>query len=199
MSQESVQRGATVFSNICAACHQPHGRGMKGSIPPLDGSEWLNAKVKGIPVSILLKGLEGPITVKGEKFDNVMPSKATLSDQQIADVLTYARKQWSNNSSPITAEYVTQVRASLVNRKKPWTSQELKSMVGGKIEKEEQNSSPFSYKAPTTLEVVNKADALQASTIAQMTPQVPQSESSFLFIAVVMIGLMKHIHRERHK
>ncbi len=191
MSQESIQRGSTVFSSICAACHQPHGRGIKNSIPPLDGSEWLNAKVKGVPVSILLKGLKGPITVKGEKFDSEMPSKATLSDQQIADVLTYARKQWSNNSSAITADYVAQVRASLIDRTEPWTAQELKSMVGGKIEKEEQSSSPFSNNTQT----IHKTEAISA----KITIEPTHSESSSLLLIVAILTLIKGVYNSSKK
>ena len=193
MSKESIKRGSTVFSSICISCHQAHGRGIKGNIPPLDGSEWLNAKIPGVPVAILLKGIKGPITVNGEKFDSHMPSQGLLSDQQIADVLTYARQQWSNNSSPITVDYVTKVRASLKPKTTPWTAQELKSKMGGKIEKEVlKPASPFS----SVIIEKNPQLEVQSEILAGRTEeQAPTAESSLFVLGVLTFAFIKGISK----
>ena len=51
---------------------------------------------------IVLKGLQGPVTVKGQQYGTAVmqPWDKTLTDQKIADVLTYERSEWGNNASP---------------------------------------------------------------------------------------------------
>ncbi|HEX8677081.1 MAG TPA: cytochrome c, partial [Segetibacter sp.] len=62
-------------------------------------------------VQIVLKGLNQPIEVEGETYNNIMPSLAQLTDQQIADVLTYIRNSFGNKASAVTASFVKAERA----------------------------------------------------------------------------------------
>src|SRR5690606_29517374 len=106
---EGPVSGEQVYA-VCAACHQQNGQGMAGSWPPLVGSEWLLNNPE-VPIRIVLHGLEGPITVKGQAYDNIMQAWADqLNDEQIAAVLTYARSSWGNNAPAVTAEQVAAVR-----------------------------------------------------------------------------------------
>ena len=90
----------------CAMCHQAAGQGLPGVYPPLAGSEWLTAQ-PAIPIRIVLRGLKGPITVEGHSFTSEMQEWGTsFSDAELAAVLTYARSQWGNHASAITAEQV---------------------------------------------------------------------------------------------
>ena len=109
----------------CIACHGPEGIGVAGAFPPLDGSDWLTGDPE-LPVKILLNGLQGPIEVKGQKFNNVMPPHVDLSDQDIADVLTYARQNWSNDAAPVDAAQAKTVRAATKDRGTFWTAKELR-------------------------------------------------------------------------
>jgi mono/diheme cytochrome c family protein len=61
-------------------------------------------------VDIVLKGLRGTITVKGQQYNNLMPSHSFLSDEDLAQVLTYTRQNFGNKSSDITSAEVAAVR-----------------------------------------------------------------------------------------
>ncbi len=108
--EAQIERGQRVFMQTCFACHQPDGRGLPGIFPPLAGSDFLLAD-HDRPVRIVTKGLTGPITVKGAAFNNVMPPQV-LTDQQIADVLTYVTNRWGNSAAPYTVEDVRRVKAA---------------------------------------------------------------------------------------
>jgi len=123
--------GKRLFSQNCAVCHQDTGMGVAGQFPPLVGSEWVvggdwvgdNHLVK-----ILLAGMQGPVQVKGNTYNNAMPAWAQLKDEQIAAVLTYIRSEWGNAAAPITVDYVKTIRAATADRKDPWAQKELKAI-----------------------------------------------------------------------
>ncbi len=119
------ERGLTVYTRTCIACHGPDGKGVPGAFPPLDGSNWVTGDAS-IPATILLLGLQGPIEVSGQKFENIMPPHTDLKDAEIADVLTYVRQSWSNDTTPVAEDLVKQTRAKFASRSKPWTAAELK-------------------------------------------------------------------------
>ena len=109
MHQDSIERGATVYRNLCSACHVADGSGAPGLAPPLAGSEWLERDPSELS-AIVLDGLNGPIKVSGQDYDLDMPPLATLSDKQIADVLNWVRWQWSKTTTFIDAKVVTEAR-----------------------------------------------------------------------------------------
>jgi mono/diheme cytochrome c family protein len=119
------ERGAAVYARTCIACHGPDGKGVPGAFPPLDGADWAVGD-PSIPVRILLAGLQGPIEVSGQKFNNIMPPHTDLKDAEIADVLTYVRQSWSNDATPVSEDFVKQTRAKFAGRGTPWTAAELK-------------------------------------------------------------------------
>jgi hypothetical protein len=87
----------------------------------------VNEKEPGRIIRAVLLGLTGPITVNGQPFNNTMVAWNTLSDQEIADVITYVRQEWGNKASPVTPEQVAAVRAKLKaqGRTTTWTPDEL--------------------------------------------------------------------------
>jgi nitrite reductase (NO-forming) len=107
---QRIAAGSQVFSRTCAACHQPTGQEVPGAFPPLAGSDFLMAD-KARSVGIVLGGLNGPVTVNGKNFMGVMPSHAFLSDQDLADVLTYVRNSWGNEGDAVTKDEVAARRA----------------------------------------------------------------------------------------
>ncbi|MDZ7629840.1 MAG: cytochrome c [Gemmatimonadaceae bacterium] len=116
------------YNEVCAACHQQSGLGIEGAFPPLAGSEWLLGR-PDIPIAIVLHGLQGPITVKGAPYNSAMMAWGTsMSDDDIAGTLTYARSQWGNKAAAITAAQVRAVRAKFAARTQPWTAAELKAI-----------------------------------------------------------------------
>lgn len=117
------ETGKGNYETVCLPCHQPHGMGQEGLAPPLVGSEWLRSEDR--LVRILLHGLRGPITVKGQPFELDMPALGILEDEQIATILTYIRNEWGHSFPPVTTETVKKVRAATSERQDSWTQEEL--------------------------------------------------------------------------
>lgn len=106
---ERIARGSTKYAAVCSACHQANGAGIPAAFPPLAKSDYLNnSKEKSI--SAVVHGLQGEVVVNGEKFNSIMP-KLDLSDEDVANVLTYVYSQWENNGSEVTPEEVKAIRA----------------------------------------------------------------------------------------
>jgi mono/diheme cytochrome c family protein len=118
--------GAETYK-VCAACHQANGEGLAGTFPPLAGSEWVT-KDPETAIRIVLSGVSGPIDVKGQSYNSLMPAPAGLDDEKVAAVLTYVRKNFGNSAEPVEAAKVAEVRASLAGRTTPWTAQELNAL-----------------------------------------------------------------------
>lgn len=115
---------------ICAGCHQAHGRGMPGVFPPLAGSE-IATGAPEIPIRIVLHGLQGPLTVKGQRFNGTMPAWGQFSDADIAATLSYVRSQWGNAAATVTAVQVTAVRQATAGRNRAWTGAEIEALLRG--------------------------------------------------------------------
>jgi glucose/arabinose dehydrogenase/mono/diheme cytochrome c family protein len=120
MASAMLTGGAKLYDTYCANCHQKNGKGDGNLFPPLAGSEWVTGgkfMEKDLAIRVLLNGLEGPVKVKNVPYNSVMPKHNFLSDTQIAQVLTYIRNNFGNNSSLVTASEVKKVRASLAGNK----------------------------------------------------------------------------------
>lgn len=121
--------GQQVYNTACMLCHQANGLGTAGQFPPLDGSEWVTGSI-GRLVRIPHNGLTGPITVKGEAWNGAMPAMgAALTDEDMANLLTYIRSAWSNKAGPVTVEQVTTIRKAIADRTAPWTAAELEKIT----------------------------------------------------------------------
>ena len=121
--------GKEQYALVCAACHQPNGRGLTGVAPSLVGSEWVVGPAR-LPVEIILRGLAGPIEVQGEKWDMVMPGLGSLfDDEKVAGLATYIRRAWGNQASAVHPEQAAAIRQQGAARTVPWTGPELRSAV----------------------------------------------------------------------
>lgn len=101
--------GSLLYSKYCLSCHQEDGTGVHGTFPPLAGNIRITGPSKDI-VRIVLFGLQGPLVVNERDYDQVMPPQNYLTDQQIADILTYIRNAWGNKAVPVTPGEVAGVR-----------------------------------------------------------------------------------------
>jgi mono/diheme cytochrome c family protein len=108
--EERMQGGRQLYSLVCAACHQPSGMGLPNQFPPLAGSDFLNAD-KNRAIKVLLHGRQGDIVVNGQKFNNSMPS-FPLSDDEIANALTFVYNSFGNSGKVVTADEVKAMRAA---------------------------------------------------------------------------------------
>jgi len=122
--QALFEKGKTIYATICGACHQPNGQGMPGLAPPLAGSEWAVGPADRL-IRIVTQGMTGPVEVAGTKWQLEMPGLPIFSDEEVAGILTYIRREWEHTASPVAPSYVTSVRAAIKDRTKAWTAEEL--------------------------------------------------------------------------
>jgi mono/diheme cytochrome c family protein len=111
ISAKVMVEGGGVYKMYCIACHMEDGNGVAGLNPPLIDTKYVLGDKERL-ITIVLNGLNGPIEVKGETYNAVMNPHNFLSDEQIANVLTYVRNSFGNKASQVTVEEVAKVRAA---------------------------------------------------------------------------------------
>ena len=114
----SYHRGQALYQGraACIGCHGADGAGLPNLGPTLDNSDWVTGSQDDLG-KVLLYGLQGPIKINGKTFtpQAFMPGLAqnpTISDQDLADIMTYLRHGWSNRASQVTTAQVTSLRES---------------------------------------------------------------------------------------
>ena len=99
----SAANGKTVYNANCSACHGAAGTGTPGAFPPLAKNPHVTGDPKYV-ITTVLNGKTGSLTVNGQTYNGQMPAwKGKLSNQQIADVITYIRSSWGNKASAVSA------------------------------------------------------------------------------------------------
>jgi mono/diheme cytochrome c family protein len=111
ITQATLNKGKLVYMQRCLVCHQADGGGVPHLNAPLDGATGVKSDDKARLIRIILKGMTDRVELDGEYYSNNMAPLPDLSDQQIADVLTYVRNSWSNKASAVSAAEVKTVRA----------------------------------------------------------------------------------------
>lgn len=123
--QGRFDAGAELYKNICIACHQADGRGREKMAPSLVGSRYVTSQDGGNVARILLGGKEGPVGL-------MPPLASALSDDQIAAVLTYIRREWGHTAPAVASDDVKEIRGLTKTRTRPWTDAELPQGRGGR-------------------------------------------------------------------
>ena len=127
----SAERGKPLYLQTCIACHQPTGMGLPGAFPPLAGSEYTTGSPRRM-VAMMLKGMTGPLTVKGMTYNNIMIAldlqfPIYKDDAKVADVANYVRTSFGNAAAePVTPQLVAEVRAKWASRTAPFTEADVK-------------------------------------------------------------------------
>ena len=111
-AQTSKQRGAALYKQYCLTCHQADGSGVPKLNPPLIKTSWVGGEKTKL-IKWVLQGSVEKVEIDGENYANNMPAQNYLTDQQIADVLTYVRGSFGNKASAITPAEVKTVRTSI--------------------------------------------------------------------------------------
>lgn len=126
---DPLKRGERLFATNCQACHQATGQGVAGAFPPLADSRWVTDDDGTRMVKILLRGMQGPIEVKGVQYNGNMPSYGDnglgWNDRDIAAVSTWVRQAWGNSAEPVSEEQVTKIRESIASRGSVWQGSEI--------------------------------------------------------------------------
>ncbi|HRN56971.1 MAG TPA: cytochrome c [Agriterribacter sp.] len=105
-----MEKGKAIYGKECLGCHQPDGLGVPGVNPSLAQTEWVLGP-KGRLIKIVVNGLTDPIETDGDIFHDPSPPHLHLTNQEVADVLTYVRNSFGNKASAVTAREVKKVRA----------------------------------------------------------------------------------------
>jgi len=112
ISKTTLEKGKKVYEQYCLTCHQVDGNGVPMMNPPLVKTKWVLGNKKQL-IGIVLKGFNDEIEIDGQSFSNPMPSQAHLTDQEIADVLTFVRNSFGNKASAVATNDVKAVRATI--------------------------------------------------------------------------------------
>lgn len=110
VARAALLPGKAIYAQNCLSCHQADGGGVDSMNPPLAKTTWVLGDKTRL-VKVLLNGMQG-VDIDGEPYNNVMASHDFLTDQQIADVLTYVRNSFGNKASAVKAAEVKAIRAT---------------------------------------------------------------------------------------
>ena len=108
----SLARGQRVYKNVCITCHMADGGGVPNMNPPLIKTEYVLGD-KARLAHIVLAGLAEPLEIDGNDYKQHMPAQNYLTDQEVADVLTYVRNSFGNKASAVRVAEVKAVRDKL--------------------------------------------------------------------------------------
>jgi len=132
MLKKKFPAGAAIYATVCQNCHAGNGEGMSLLAPPLNKSGWVTGDPDKL-IAIVLKGLTGPVHVnnklyKAPEISGDMPgvgANAEITDEGLAELLSFIRKNWNNNAGEINPEQVKIMRDKLAQREQPFTETEL--------------------------------------------------------------------------
>ena len=111
-----VYSGRVLYNTYCAACHQRDGKGDNNRFPPLVESEWVTGNEDRL-LDVVLNGMQGEIEVNGKTYNGLMPPNSHLDDHAIASILTYVRKRFGNESTPVSGLKVAEARKKSIDNK----------------------------------------------------------------------------------
>jgi cytochrome c oxidase subunit 2 len=109
VDQALLKKGAALYAETCAGCHQAGGEGIPSAFPPLANDA--NLADARLVIDAIIKGKSGPSTVNGQPFDKQMPPQAQLSDEDVAALATFIRQGLGNHFGGVSVADVAAARA----------------------------------------------------------------------------------------
>ncbi|RDI97869.1 cytochrome c [Dyella solisilvae] len=114
-TRQMMAQGAKIYEQRCADCHGADGNGVPGIYPPLNGNSSVNEPSGTNAVRVVLLGGFPPVTKGNPRPYSMPPFAQQLSDADVAAVVTYIRRSWSNQASPILERDVSKYRHTSVD------------------------------------------------------------------------------------
>ena len=191
----SLERGNTIFQELCVQCHGPAGTGVdtgNGQLlaPPLNAS----LRVQGHPdyaIETVMNGLTGPIDSQAYA-GGVMVGNREQSDQWIADVVSYIRTNLSNEAGMVAADQVRHIRERTGNVKQPYTYAELLTKVPQELKPDDSWKIKASHSG--TVVVGGTADPRAAFNFEGWTTGVAQQTGMWYSIEFPETIKLSEIH-----
>ncbi|MDE1962631.1 MAG: cytochrome c [Xanthomonadaceae bacterium] len=111
----SRHRGATIYAKQCAACHGDDGQGVAGIYPPLDGNSSVVEPTGINAIRVVLLGGFPPVTAGNPRPYSMPPFAQSLSDADVAAVVSYVRHAWHNQAAPVLERDVGKYRQTPID------------------------------------------------------------------------------------
>jgi mono/diheme cytochrome c family protein len=112
-SDNRMTAGREIYADRCSACHMPNGEGVSRLFPKLSTAPLVNANDPASLVRVVLAGSKADGT-QAAPTGPAMPSFAwNLSDENVADVLTFVRNSWGNAAPAVKGSDVEALRTRL--------------------------------------------------------------------------------------
>jgi mono/diheme cytochrome c family protein len=93
--------GEVQFQTYCSACHKVTGLGVPHAFPALAGDKFVRSDGAAV-ARVVLNGRGGMPAFRG-----------SLSDDQIAAIISYVRSAWGNKAPPVAAATVAAARSGI--------------------------------------------------------------------------------------
>jgi mono/diheme cytochrome c family protein len=104
--------GQKIYDAQCAVCHAADGRGKPPNFPPLANNQSIQMTSSVNPIRMVLNGGYAPGTMKNPMPYGMPPFAQSLSDVEVAAVVTYIRTAWGNHGAPVTVQEVNTLRSA---------------------------------------------------------------------------------------
>lgn len=109
-----VPLGKKIYDAQCALCHADRGQGKPPNFPPLANNQSIQMSSSVNPIRMVLNGGYAPGTTKNPMPYGMPPFAQSLSDVEIAAVVTYIRTAWGNHGTPVTVLEVNTLRSATI-------------------------------------------------------------------------------------
>jgi mono/diheme cytochrome c family protein len=110
-----MRLGQTVYDTHCATCHGAQGRGMPPDYPPLAGNQSIQMASAVNPIRLVLNGGYPPGTEGNPMPYGMPPFAQTLSDDEVAAVVSFIRSSWGNRGDAVSARQANELRSAPLN------------------------------------------------------------------------------------
>jgi mono/diheme cytochrome c family protein len=112
-SADTRPTGQRLYGRHCLSCHQADGYGVPNMQPAITGGTWVKGDPKALALFVLTGGFDSAQRKEDAASHNVMPPFHQLSDQDLAQILTFIREKFGDGASAVAPAVVAQARASL--------------------------------------------------------------------------------------
>ncbi|CAH2794596.1 MAG: Putative diheme cytochrome c-553 [uncultured Caballeronia sp.] len=109
---ELLQQGKKVYTENCAKCHAENGLGKPPAYPPLATNQSIQMQSAVNPIRMVLNGGYPPSTGGNPRPYGMPPFAQSLSDMEVAAVVTYIRMSWGNHGTPVSPQQVSNLRSA---------------------------------------------------------------------------------------